>query len=103
MEAITYQVLERTPSFSFGERVLRSIYYEMAVAQGYFESSLIQIYKCFAKWDCSPFFDPAREVAGLKSLHEGLGASIETVIPHDGLASIQMMRLSSKDLEGKIK
>lgn len=88
-------------SYGVGERILRTVYFEMSVSKGFIEKSLIRLYKLFAYRSCAPFYDEIREKLGLDSLGR-LGADIEDVIPLDGKARIQMMTLSSRNLEDKI-
>lgn len=89
------------PTYGYGERVFRTIIYEIAVVNGIFERSLMWLYKLFAKGSCHNVFDEKREAQGMLSLQR-LGAQFSTVTPRDQLASIQMMLLSSSTLETKI-
>lgn len=89
--------------YSICERVLRTAVFQYGVINSSFEKSLIWIYKAFADRTFSPnVFDPEKAKKTLR-IFESLGAIIESVVPKDGQATIQMMHFRANDLEEKIE
>src|ERR1700722_10360468 len=88
--------------YSFGERTLRTVVFQMGVSKGLFEKCLMSIYNICSQKTCFPKgFDLYRAEQGLKSFIT-LGAEVEFVFPKDGKATIQTMTLRSVDLERKL-
>jgi len=89
--------------YSFSERLLRTAVFQTAVSYaGWLERFLIWFFQAIAQHTfCPKLFDQQRAEQGLKGLIN-LGANVKFVTPKDGMASIQMMTLQSKDLESKL-
>ncbi len=92
-----------SPSYSLGERILRTAVFQIGVGAGYIERSLMWVYKVFSKM--SPFqtvLDTQKAEGALHS-YRNLGGQIEFVVPQDGKAKIQILCIKAADLEQKLK
>ena len=96
-------LLTATPSYSLGERLLRTTVFQIGVTASCFERSLVWIYKVFSKLSLfQSVLDSQRAERTVQS-YKNLGASIEFVTPRDGKAKIHTMHLKAADLENKLK
>src|SRR5256885_1644203 len=102
MNIFNFTYFNFQPSYSLGERILRTSVFQIGVANGTVEWMLMWLYSAITQRSLFPErFDEERAQRGLKSFIN-LGGEVEFIEPKDGRAKIQVMHLRSADLEEKL-